>query len=220
MERLPQSDEKQKLETAALERAQCGDVDAFAYLVNLHRAMVYSLSYNFIRDSAIAEEVAQEVFLSLYRNLDSLQSPAHVVFWLRRVTAHRCLDLARKQKLRPQVPLDQIPEPSVEMNIPDTAMSANLRKLVAELPEKQRLVLVLRYQEDLEPLEIARTLEMPVNTVKSHLRRGLMGLRQKLQCPSEKHYEQPGRTTKDRAKASAALSGFYGARTRTNPGEI
>jgi RNA polymerase sigma-70 factor, ECF subfamily len=203
-----------------LERATKGDPDAFADIVNKHRGMVFSLAYNFIHDRGVAEELAQEVFLSLYRNLPSIKSPVHLVFWLRKVAGHRCLDQARRQKLRPQVALDQIPEPAIEMIVPDVAMSATLRRLIADLPEKARLVLVLRYQEDLEPLEIARTLNMPVNTVKSHLRRSLIALREKLECPAEKQYEQSRRTTKDRIEPGRAISGLYRPSTRTSASEI
>jgi RNA polymerase sigma-70 factor (ECF subfamily) len=203
-----------------LERATKGDPDAFADIVNKHRGMVFSLAYNFIHDRGVAEELAQEVFLSLYRNLPSIKSPVHLVFWLRKVAGHRCLDQARRQKLRPQVALDQIPEPAIEMIVGDVAMSATLKRLIADLPEKARLVLVLRYQEDLEPLEIARTLNMPVNTVKSHLRRSLLALREKLESPAEKQYEQSRRTTKDRLEAGRAISGFYRPSTRTSASEI
>jgi RNA polymerase sigma-70 factor (ECF subfamily) len=59
-------------------------------------------------------------------------------------------------------------------------MALTLQRLVAALPDKPRLVVTLRYQEDLEPAEIARVLDMPVNTVKSHLRRSLTLLREKV----------------------------------------
>ena len=59
-------------------------------------------------------------------------------------------------------------------------MRSTIRRLVSTLPEKPRLVVTLRYQEDLDPTEIARILEMPLNTVKSHLRRSLAILREKV----------------------------------------
>jgi RNA polymerase sigma-70 factor (ECF subfamily) len=59
-------------------------------------------------------------------------------------------------------------------------MDETLRRLVASLPETPRMVMVLRYQEDLDPSEIAEVLEMPVATVKSHLQRALAMLREKL----------------------------------------
>lgn len=164
----------------ALARSALGDQLAFAEIVRQHQGMVFSLACHFLRDRWLAEELAQEVFLNLHQNLSAIKSPAHLTFWLRKVTSHRCIDQARRQKVRPQVSLDDVPEPVAETSEGDFMLSDMLRRVVDTLPEKARLVVVLRYQEDLEPAEIARVLDMPVNTVKSHLRRSLTLLRDKL----------------------------------------
>jgi RNA polymerase sigma-70 factor (ECF subfamily) len=163
-----------------LARSVRGDQLAFAEIVREHQGMVYSLAYHFLRDRALAEELAQEVFLNLHQNLSAIKSPAHLTFWLRKVTSHRCIDQSRRQKVRPQVSLEDVPEPMTAPAEDDFMLSDTLRRLVDTLPEKARMVVVLRYQEDLEPAEIARTLGMPINTVKSHLRRSLAMLRDKL----------------------------------------
>jgi len=162
-----------------LSRAKDGDQTAFADLVREHQAMIFSLAHNFSRDRAAAEDVAQEVFIHLYQNLRSIESPAHLKFWLRRVTGHRCIDHARKQKMK-TVSVDDAPEPVAPAEFRDSLMTEALRRIVATLPEKPRLVVTLRYQEDLDPTEIAELLEMPINTVKSHLRRSLTILREKV----------------------------------------
>jgi len=166
-----------------LARAKTGDQAAFAELVRGHQAMVYSLARYFLRDAAVAEDVAQEVFLHLYQNLASIESPAHLKFWLRKVAGHRCIDNARRQKahaVRSSVSLDDAPEPVSPGEMPDSMMRSTIRRFVSTLPEKPRLVVTLRYQEDLDPTEIAEILEMPLNTVKSHLRRSLAILREKV----------------------------------------
>jgi RNA polymerase sigma-70 factor (ECF subfamily) len=78
------------------------------------------------------------------------------------------------------VSVDDAPEPVSSFEFGDSLMSATLRRIVATLPEKPRLVVTLRYQEDLDPTEIAEILGMPLNTVKSHLRRSLVILREKV----------------------------------------
>lgn len=158
---------------------------SFSEIVREHQSMVLSLAYHFLHDHALAEELAQEVFLSLYRNLAAIKSPEHLKFWLRRVTSHRCIDYLRRQKfgLHLQMSIDDaevIDAFRVPDALPDPMLSQKLRRYVAALPEKQRMVVVLRYQEDLDPAEIAEVLEMPVNTVKSYLQRGLTTLRDKL----------------------------------------
>jgi RNA polymerase sigma-70 factor (ECF subfamily) len=102
-----------------------------------------------------------------------------VLHWLRKVAAHRSIDAARRRKLRPQVSLEDVPELSVRQDPGDPALSRRLREMVASLPEKARMVVLLRYQEDMGPDEIAGVLDMPVGTVKSQLQRALEMLRRK-----------------------------------------
>ena len=78
------------------------------------------------------------------------------------------------------VNVDDAPEPMSMFDWPDAMLQNTLRRIVATLPEKPRLVVMLRYQEDLDPTEIAEILDMPLNTVKSHLRRSLVVLREKV----------------------------------------
>jgi RNA polymerase sigma-70 factor (ECF subfamily) len=166
---------------AALARAQAGDQDAFAELVERHEAMVYSLAFHFFNDRSRAEETAQDVFLQLYRNLRTIESDAHLLFWLRQVTTRRCIDQARRTKFK-AVSLDDV-ELSVSEKRSDPLLDRRLREHIESLPELQRAVVTLRYQEDLDPTDICQIVGIPVNTVKSHLHRALQALRRKL----EKH---------------------------------
>jgi RNA polymerase sigma-70 factor (ECF subfamily) len=153
----------------------------FAELVREHQSMVFSIAYHFLRDATQAEEIAQDVFLQLFRSLDSLESEAHVTFWLRRVTANRCVDAVRRKQRRPEVALDQTAELRSSDLPTDPLLSRKLQALVQSLPEKPRVIMILRYQEELMPEEIARVLDMPVRTVKSHLHRSLTMLREKME---------------------------------------
>ena len=82
---------------------------------------------------------------------------------------------------RPRLTLDEVDEPSESPPEPDFFLRDRLRRLTAALPERARAVVVLRYQEDLEPAEISQVLGIPVNTVKSHLQRALATLREKME---------------------------------------
>ena len=151
----------------------------FADLVGRHQSMVFSIAQHFLADRAAAEELAQDVFLQLHTNLPTLKSEEHVTFWLRKVTAHRCIDHQRRRRL-PQVSLDDAPEPSAPTQSADPFLARRLRQFVASLPESPRLIVILRYQEDLGPEDIAEVLGMPLATVKSHLQRSLAMLREKV----------------------------------------
>lgn len=164
----------------ALTRSVQGDSQAFAELVREHQGMVFSIAYHFLQDRSLAEDLAQEVFLELYQSLDCIQSPAHLMYWLRRVTANRCIDQGRKKLRRRELALEDAPEPSTPSPVADTLLLERLQQSLASLPEKQRLVVIMRFQEGLGPAEIAEALDMPVNTVKSTLHRSLADLRKGL----------------------------------------
>jgi RNA polymerase sigma-70 factor (ECF subfamily) len=166
-------------EQAPLVRASAGDGEAFAQIVRLHQAMVFSIAWHVLRDRTVAEDLAQEVFLQLYRNLDEIESEEHLVFWLRKVASHRCIDALRRRTILP-VPLEEAGELGAEDGARDLLLERRIRNAVATLPPQQRVALTLRYQEDLDPREIAGIMEQPLNTVKSHLRRALATLRSEL----------------------------------------
>ena len=142
--------------------------------------MVFSCAWHFLHDRALAEEVAQDVFLDFHRNRQTVESADHIRHWLRRAAVHRSIDQVRRLRLQPKLALEDIAEPAAPPEPGDPMLSGRLRRLVASLPPRARMVVILRYQEDLDPVEIASLLEMPVRTVKSHLRRSLALLRGKL----------------------------------------
>lgn len=161
--------------------AKNGDREAFGGMVRATQSMVFGIAWNSVRDTAVAEELAQEVYLELHQKLGTIESWAHLIYWLRRVASHRCIDSSRRRKSRPTVELDSVMEPAVEAGGEDPLLTGLLRKLTASLPERSRAVMILRFQEDMELNEIARTLEIPLNTVKSQLHRSLAMLRDKLE---------------------------------------
>lgn len=152
----------------------------FAGVLRAQQSMVFSIAYHFLRDRSAAEEVAQDVFLQLHRCFNALETDAHISFWLRKVASHRSIDYVRKQKSQSAVSLDDAPPPSVDGEPRDHFLNRRLQALIGSLPEKPRMVMVLRYQEDLMPEEIASVMDMPVRTVKSHLQRSLAMLREKI----------------------------------------
>jgi RNA polymerase sigma-70 factor, ECF subfamily len=163
-----------------LTRALAGEAAAFGMLVRTHQRSVYSLALRMLSDRHEAEDLAQEVFLGLHRNLSSVESPAHLAFWLRRVTLNRAIDRLRREP-RQTVPLEDASSLVIDATEQrDPLLQRRLRALLGQLPPAPRAVLLLRYQEDLNPNEIARTLNMSINTVKSHLKRSLATLRERI----------------------------------------
>jgi RNA polymerase sigma-70 factor (ECF subfamily) len=156
----------------------------FRTLMLEHQSMVFSIALRILGDRSAAEEAAQDVFIELHAKLGALASDDHVLHWLRRVTVHRSIDLVRRRQRRPEVAMDwnelpDLPDLSSASTQPDPLLSRRLQQLVSSLPAVARIILVLRYQEDMSPEEISGTLDMPVATVKSHLQRTLRLLREK-----------------------------------------
>jgi|HubBroStandDraft_4_1064222.scaffolds.fasta_scaffold792488_1 RNA polymerase sigma-70 factor (ECF subfamily) len=154
----------------------------FRRLIETHQRMVFSLALRITGDYATAEEVAQDVFLALHRSGEQLGSEDHVRFWLRRVTVHRSTDALRRRSLRPEARAEEWVEDrnfDTASGSSTVAMQARVEDILRLLPEPLRVAILLRYQEDMLPDEIARTLGQPVATVKTHLRRGLELLRRK-----------------------------------------
>lgn len=162
----------------------------FEDLVRRHQAMVYSIAFHFFRNSGVAEEAAQDVFLQLYLNQNSVTSESHIVAWLRKTTAHRCIDLLRRRKVQSEVQMDELPEAGRDPSATDSLMKEHLWRLIGSLPEKQRMIMILRYGEDMEVDDIARAMQMPVRTVWSHLQRSIALLKEKAsRLPGKENYE-------------------------------
>lgn len=162
---------------STLARAQAGEIAAFRELVCSHQAAIYTLALRMLGVREDAQELAQDAFVSLHRHLPKIVSVPHLRAWLRKTICHRAIDRLRARARHVALPLeaaDELPAPGEEM---DPILERRLRHVIASLPPRARAVVLLRYQEDLDPPEISEALGLPLNTVKSHLRRSLSLIR-------------------------------------------
>jgi RNA polymerase sigma-70 factor, ECF subfamily len=176
-------------ETSVLRRAQHGDQPALRQLVQQHQARVFGIALRLTGRHADAEELAQDVFVQMHGALTELASPAHLTHWLLRTVTHRSIDRLRQfSRQGKRVPLEVLGE-SAAAYAPeskhDPLAAAQLHRLLLQLQPDARAVMLLRYQEDLDPTDIVAVLDMPLATVKSHLRRSLEWLR--AQYPGDDH---------------------------------
>ena len=162
-----------------LDRARSGERAALTLLVQAHQRSVYSLALRMLGTRDLAEDLTQEVFMQMNGNLRTIESNRHLGFWLRQVTTNRAIDQLRRRARVKMTSLDEAAELFSAEEDSDPLLQGHLQALLAELSPPARAVLLLRYQEDLDPVEIARTLDMPLNTVKSHLKRSLQSMREK-----------------------------------------
>jgi RNA polymerase sigma-70 factor, ECF subfamily len=153
---------------------------SFSEIVRDNQNMVFSLALHSLGNRAQAEDLTQEVFLSLHQHLGELESADHVRHWLRRVASNRCIDESRRQKYRRGPALDEVVEPSASMRLVDPMLQRHLEQSLASLPAEARMITILRYQEEMQPQEIAAALDIPVATVRTRLHRALTSLRERM----------------------------------------
>jgi RNA polymerase sigma-70 factor (ECF subfamily) len=167
--------------------------DEFRRLIETHQRMVFSIALRVTGDYATAEEVAQDVFLELHRSGERLAGEDHIRYWLRRVATHRAIDALRRKSVRPEAAAEEwIEEQHVrEATESDVGLQARLEDLLRTLPEPMRVAVVLRYQEEMAPDEIAQMLGQSVASVKSHLHHGLKLLRRKAAVTMKEYVREP-----------------------------
>ena len=176
-------------ENNLIKKTLLGDKDAFAQLVNIYKKRVYNLVYQVLKNHHDSEDLAQEVFIHIYKKLDTFQEKSKFSTWLYRVTYN--MSINRLKKVRREIISlneDSINNDSgliAEMTTPKETYTIKerqeyLHRLVDSLPAKYRTVITLRYLEDLSYEEIADMLDFPVGTVKTHLYRAKKFLKDKL----------------------------------------
>jgi len=173
-------------------RAQAGDTDAFATLVTEHQRFVYNLAWRTLGDAREAEDMAQEAFVRAWLALPNFRGQAQFRTWLYRIVTNLCCN--RLPRLRRE--LIMIGEDSVA-DVPEESSAdmtsaveaeerrAFLHRQIEALPENYRLLVTLRFQQELPYEEIASILNLPLGTVKAGLFRARARLRQAL-----RDYEQ------------------------------
>jgi len=162
--------------------ARRGDIDAFRDLVRRYQDRIFTVALRLTRNRANAEDVAQQTFLQAWERRESYDRRWRVSTWLYRIVTNLCVDEYRRRARAAAISPGGEPGPSAH---PHAVIEARERRdrlngALGGLPRAQRTVLVLRYLDDLSYDEIGRVCGLPVNTVKSHLRRGKTALRRDL----------------------------------------
>ena len=186
-----------ELERSLLRRLRDRDERAFRELIDDHRDRVFNITYRMLGNRAEAEDVAQEVFITVFKTIDSFREESKFSTWLYRVTVNHCKNRIKYLARRHDRDRDELDETSQQTNgavtglpvrdpAPDKALqSAQMEKLLQEaiagLDDDQRAVVILRDVEDLSIEEICEITGLADGTVKSRLHRARLVLRKKMQ---------------------------------------
>ena len=173
-------------------RVKEGDDASFGVLLGKHRSSVVHFLYRMVQNHAVAEELAQEVFLRVYRSRSTYEPTARFTTWLFRIATHLALNALRDAKNeRSQerldddtgdLPVRQVSDrrPSVEQSMVYQAKLDEIRRAIMALPEKQRAAVLMHKYEEMEYSQIARVLSCSESAVKSLLFRAYETLRARL----------------------------------------
>ena len=173
-------------------RVREGDAESFALLLERHRTPVIHFLYRMIQNQAVAEELAQETFLRVYRSRESYEPTAKFTTWLFRIATPLALNWLRDHKnSRGEVTLDdpsdgfptmQVAhsEVSVEQRLVKESKAAEVRRAIGSLPQKQRGAVLMHKYQEMEYRQIATALKCSESAVKSLLFRAYETLRTRL----------------------------------------
>lgn len=182
-------------EQELIQAAVQGDIDAFNQLVLKYQDMVFNQARWLMKEQEAAEDMAQDAFIRAFQNLKSYRGGSFRS-WLARIVTNLCLDELRRLKRRPTIPLMPSDADGEEMDSPswiaDTKMSVEetvenieldsaLRHLVEELPVEYRTALVMVDILEFDYAEAAKSMGIPIGTLKSRLVRARLRLRNKLE---------------------------------------
>ncbi|HXZ34191.1 MAG TPA: sigma-70 family RNA polymerase sigma factor [Terriglobales bacterium] len=176
-------------------RVKAGDDSAFAYLVQKYRRAMVSFMYRMSRNSAVAEDLAQEVFLRVYRSRENYEPSAKFSTWLYRIATNLAVNYARDTRHeRPEnmVSIDEKDDDTgLTVDVPDGSLNAEevivrrerlaaIRKKVQELPERQRMAVIMHKYQQMDYRQIAQVLKLSESATKSLLFRAYETLRVQL----------------------------------------
>lgn len=174
----------------------CGETAAYNALVLRYQRQVYNLAYRMLGNAEDAGDLVQETFLRAYGALASFRQDASFLTWLYKIASNLCIDQLRSRKakgaLSLDVELEEGREPAADSRHcgPEDAAVRDavqevVHRAILNLPEKYRVVIVMRHLQDMSVDEIARALDLPTGTVKTHLFRARDMLRGRLRSVLE-----------------------------------
>ena len=195
----PSQYEGQDEDVKLMLRFQAGERKAFEQLVKRNLNNVHALVFRFLRESSMIDDITQEVFLRIYRNADKYEPRAKFSTWLYRIVANLCFNVMRSRRRKRTVSLESSgAEDDLRHDVPDSAQPApqdqmdkaelyeQVGRAIGELPENQRIAIILNKYQSKNYEEIAAVLDTSTMAVKSLLSRARSNLRNRLRLYIEK----------------------------------
>ena len=162
-----------------IDRAKAGDESAFKEIVVLYKDELFRFLVHLTRDQQVASEILQETFLKVLTKIDKVHNPEQFKSWLFRTAKNMFIDMTRKTARRPSVSMDQVGELEAESMDTDKEYRVQLlQRAIAELPEKERLIIVCVDLEQRSYKEASEIIGISESALKSRLFRARKSLKE------------------------------------------
>ena len=205
-----QQKEDKEIEEALVKDFQSGNLDAYDKIAELYQKKIYALSFNLMRNQMDAQDVTQEVLLTLFKKIHTFQGKSAFSSWVYRITLNASYMKLRTKKKEPNISIDELMpsfnsagfqqekiqdwSENTESLLFSNEMHKVINKAVALLPEKEKVVFLLRDVEGLSTEKVGEVLDLSIPAVKSRLHRARLFLRKKLSGYFEEYNSQKGGT--------------------------
>jgi RNA polymerase sigma-70 factor (ECF subfamily) len=171
-------------ERELVERCRRGDEGAFQELIERYQRLVFALILRTVPDKSRAEDLAQDVFLRVYRGLPYFRGEARLSTWVYRIASNVCMQQDAQQRTFESLddPVGRVAVPSVvDRQYSDLELRDRLEKAIALLPTQYRLLIAAHYLEGVQYEDLAEAMQIPIGTVKTQLHRARRQLRRLLE---------------------------------------
>lgn len=183
------ADQSRAADTELVERCLNGDLGAFEDLYRQHSTRLYNLAFRMVGNAADAEDLVQDIFLTVYRKLESFRGASALGTWLYRLGMNVCLDRLRSKAARQDQATDMLDERLGSTHIPSALAGVSridLERAIASLPEGSRAAFLLHDVEGFDHTEVGQLLGVAEGTSKSQVHKARLRIREFLHQPAPK----------------------------------
>ncbi|MGX8850443.1 RNA polymerase sigma factor [Amedibacillus sp. YH-ame10] len=163
-----------ELKQEIVNRLMEGDEHAFEEIYQHYRKLVFYMAITHLKSASEAEDIVQEVFVDVYKNINKIKTPQSLTIWVNKITYSRCMDALRKRK-EPYVDVNEqdVENISIEEDVMDVInrkyINEVIQKCLLDMSEDLKMVGLLRFYEELPLQDISEILDVPIGTIKSRL---------------------------------------------------
>ena len=164
-------------------RARAGDADAFEQILSFYEKAIYNYVFRIMKDPQTAKEITQDTFVKVYTHRKTIDPEKSIKTWIFTIATNTAYDFIRAKKRKNEISFDEDNETisSFEAYYPKEGLVSDVDKALDQIKPEYKKVLLLFYQQGFEYKEIAEILEIPINTVKTYIKRGKEELKDKLE---------------------------------------